>query len=57
MDYKSLKVEDLFNFEGQVAALTGASGYLVGTFSRAFGENGVKVALLTHSAHCNEGQK
>jgi NAD(P)-dependent dehydrogenase (short-subunit alcohol dehydrogenase family) len=46
MDFKSLKVEDLFNFEGQVAALTGASDYLVGTISRAFGENGVKVALL-----------
>lgn len=57
MVYKSLKVEDLFNFEGQVAALTGTSGYFVGTLSRAFGENGVNVALLSHSAHCNEGQK
>ena len=54
MDYKSLKVSDLFDLNGQVAALTGASGYLVGTFSRAFGANGVKVALLDPDV--NKGQ-
>tara|TARA_B100001093_G_scaffold78881_1_gene70147 strand:- start:20522 stop:20776 length:255 start_codon:yes stop_codon:yes gene_type:complete len=54
MDYKSLEIKDLFNLNGQVAALTGASGYLVGTFSRAFGANGVKVALLDPDV--NKGQ-
>ena len=35
-----------FNLEGKVAAITGAGGELCGAMARAFGEMGVKVALL-----------
>ena len=39
-------VEELFNLEGRVAALTGAGGHLVGEMSRALGKAGMKVAVL-----------
>lgn len=36
----------LFSVEGQVAALTGAGGYLIGEMARALGRAGCKVAVL-----------
>ncbi len=39
-------IKNLFNLEGNVAALTGAGGFLVSEMSRALSKAGVKVALL-----------
>lgn len=39
-------LNQLFDVEGKVAALTGAGGYLVGAISRGLGRAGVKVAVL-----------
>jgi NAD(P)-dependent dehydrogenase (short-subunit alcohol dehydrogenase family) len=39
-------LDNLFNLEGKVAALTGAGGYLVSEMCRGLGRAGVKVAVL-----------
>jgi len=38
-------VSELFGLEGKVAVLTGAGGYLIGEFSRAFAKAGVSVVV------------
>ena len=46
MNYKKYVIKELFSVEGQVAAITGASGHLMSHFAFALALNGVKVALL-----------
>ena len=51
----SLSASDLFSLKGKTVLLTGASGYLGRTFSRAVLENGARLIALGRSDRLGKG--